>query len=105
METKYHVNVTVDGEEFKNVQFKTKGNSSLSSVARSSSDRYSFKLNFGAFEDGGSSGDREESEGDSRRSQEAAEDAVQAEEAEWALAAESDSGEAEVQEETEPAVN
>ena len=46
-ETKYPVSVTVDGETYRNVTFKTKGNTSLSSVAAMDSDRYSFKLNFG----------------------------------------------------------
>ena len=50
--TKYSVNVTIDGEEIKNVSFATKGNTSLSQVASSDSDRYSFKINFGKFEDG-----------------------------------------------------
>ena len=51
-ETKYTVSVTIDGEEYRNVTFKTKGNSSLSSVAKMDSDRYSFKLNFGSLEKG-----------------------------------------------------
>ena len=51
-ETKYTVTVTVDDEEYRNVTFKTKGNSSLSSVAKMDSDRYSFKLNFGSIEKG-----------------------------------------------------
>ena len=50
--TKYSINVTIDGEEIKNVSFATKGNASLSQVASSDSDRYSFKINFGKFEDG-----------------------------------------------------
>ena len=51
--TKYHVNVTIDGETVNDVSFATKGNTSLSSVASDSeSDRYSFKLNFGKFVDG-----------------------------------------------------
>ena len=50
--TKYSVNVEIDGEYFENVSFATKGNTSLSSVATSDSDRYSFKLNFGYFVDG-----------------------------------------------------
>ena len=51
-ETKYTVSVTVDGETYRNVAFKTKGNSSLSAVAAMDSDRYSFKLNFGSIEKG-----------------------------------------------------
>lgn len=45
--TKYKVNVIIDGEEFDDVSFSTKGNSSLQQVASNKeSDRYSFKLNF-----------------------------------------------------------
>ena len=47
-ETKYPITVTVDGETYRDVTFKTKGNTSLSSVAAMDSDRYSFKLNFGS---------------------------------------------------------
>ena len=51
--TKYHVNVTIDGETVNDVSFATKGNTSLSSVASDSeSDRYSFKINFGKYEKG-----------------------------------------------------
>lgn len=51
--TKYSTTVTVDGESVENVSFATKGNTSLSSVASDKdSDRYSFKINFGKFEDG-----------------------------------------------------
>ncbi len=50
--TKYKTTVTIDGEVIENVSFATKGNTSLSQVASSDSDRYSFKLNFGKFVDG-----------------------------------------------------
>ncbi len=50
--TKYEADVTIDGETVQKVSFATKGNTSLSSVASDSeSDRYSFKINFGKFED------------------------------------------------------
>ncbi|WP_304508491.1 CotH kinase family protein [Anaerotignum sp.] len=49
--TKYEANVTIDGNSVENVSFSTKGNSSLSQVAGSDSDRYSFKINFGKFVD------------------------------------------------------
>jgi spore coat protein CotH len=45
-------NVTIAGSTFYNVGIKPKGNSSLSSVASSDSDRYSFKLDFGEFVEG-----------------------------------------------------
>ena len=51
-ETKYPVAVTIDGETYRDVTFKTKGNTSLSSVAAMDSDRYSFKLNFGSLRKG-----------------------------------------------------
>lgn len=38
--------VTVDGDSYGNVGIRTKGNSSLMSVANSDSDRYSYKINF-----------------------------------------------------------
>ena len=50
--TKYKANVTIDGEKVENVSFATKGNTSLSQVASSDSDRYSFKINFGKYEKG-----------------------------------------------------
>ncbi|MCD7905374.1 MAG: CotH kinase family protein [Clostridiales bacterium] len=50
--TKYETTVTIDGEVIESVSFATKGNTSLSQVAASDSDRYSFKLNFGKFVDG-----------------------------------------------------
>lgn len=42
----YTCNITIDGEEYSNVGIRTKGNSSLSQVVNSDSDRYSFKINF-----------------------------------------------------------
>ncbi len=50
--TKYSVDVTIDGDTVENVSFATKGNTSLSQVADSDSDRYSFKINFGKYEKG-----------------------------------------------------
>ena len=50
--TKYHADATVDSEKVSDVSFATKGNTSLSSVAMSDSDRYSFKVNFGKYQDG-----------------------------------------------------
>ena len=47
--TKFRVSVTIDGEKVENVSFATKGNTSLSHVASSGSDRYSFKINFGKY--------------------------------------------------------
>lgn len=38
--------VVIDGEAFKNVGLRTKGNSTLSSILSSDSDRYSFKIEF-----------------------------------------------------------
>ena len=38
--------VTVDGEKFRNVAIRAKGNTSLSSVSQMDSDRYSFKIEF-----------------------------------------------------------
>ena len=50
--TKYHANVTIDGETLEDVSFATKGNTSLTSVAAmDDSDRYSFKVNFGKYKD------------------------------------------------------
>ncbi|KAF5068252.1 CotH kinase protein [anaerobic digester metagenome] len=50
--TKYKSTVVIDGNTIENVSFATKGNSSLSQVAGSESDRYSFKINFGKFVEG-----------------------------------------------------
>lgn len=44
--------VTVDGEKLDNVAIRPKGNSSLSSVVSSDSERYSFKIDFDRYTDG-----------------------------------------------------
>ena len=51
-ETFYPCDLTIDGEKYSNVGIRTKGNSSLSQVADSDSDRYSFKINFSKYEKG-----------------------------------------------------
>lgn len=49
----YSANITINGETFSNVGIRTKGNSSLSSVARDEdSDRYSLKIKFDKYVDG-----------------------------------------------------
>ncbi|MCR5609039.1 MAG: CotH kinase family protein [Lachnospiraceae bacterium] len=50
--TKYEADITIDGETVNKVSFSTKGNTSLSFVASSDSDRYSFKVNFGKYVEG-----------------------------------------------------
>ena len=51
--TKYHADVTIDGETYKDVSFSTKGNSSLIFVAADdTSDRYSYKIDFGKYVEG-----------------------------------------------------
>ena len=51
--TKYHVDITIDGEKVKDVSFATKGNSSLIFVAADpDSDRYSYKVSFGQYVEG-----------------------------------------------------
>lgn len=50
-ETYYKVDLTVDDEILENVAFRTKGNSTLRSVANSTSDRYSYKINVSKYED------------------------------------------------------
>ncbi|MBR4461436.1 MAG: CotH kinase family protein [Erysipelotrichaceae bacterium] len=48
--TKYHVNVTVDGQRYEDVSFATKGNISLDAIAKKENQiRYSFKINFTKF--------------------------------------------------------
>lgn len=42
----YTANVVIDGESYKNVGIRTKGNTSLSTVATLGSERYSFKIEF-----------------------------------------------------------
>ncbi|MDO5560599.1 MAG: CotH kinase family protein, partial [Oscillospiraceae bacterium] len=44
--------ISINGETFKNVGVKTKGNTSLSQISGSDSDRYSLKVNFGKYVDG-----------------------------------------------------
>ena len=53
LEEEYHVaNVTINGQTFENVGIRTKGNTSLSQVASSDSNRYSFKIEFDHYQDG-----------------------------------------------------
>ncbi|AKL94793.1 spore coat protein CotH [Clostridium aceticum] len=50
MEEEYKTaKITVDGITLENIGFRTKGNSSLKSVARSDSERYSFKININKY--------------------------------------------------------
>lgn len=51
-ETYYAVDVTINGETLSNVALRTKGKNTLTSVASSDSDRYSFKIDFDYFNDG-----------------------------------------------------
>lgn len=54
LEEEYHkANVTINGETVGNVAIRTKGNNSLTSVANSDSDRYSFKLDFDYYDNNG----------------------------------------------------
>ena len=46
--------VTIDGEQVENIAIRAKGNTSLSSVRTYGNDRYSFKLEFDHYQDGGS---------------------------------------------------
>lgn len=48
----YAATVQLAGQTVQNIGFRIKGNSSLSSVARSDSDRYSFKIDFDQYVDG-----------------------------------------------------
>ena len=49
----YEVDVTINGVTYNSVGIRTKGNSSLTSIARDeTTDRYSFKLNFDKYVDG-----------------------------------------------------
>ena len=43
--------VVIDGEQYKNVGIRAKGNTSLSSVSSMGSDRYSFKIEFDQYDD------------------------------------------------------
>ena len=54
IKTKYKANVIIDGERVDEVSFSTKGNSSLYFVAyEPDARRFSFKINFGKYVDGG----------------------------------------------------
>lgn len=54
LEEEYHkANVTINGETVGNVAIRTKGNTSLTAVANSDSDRYSFKLDFDYYDNNG----------------------------------------------------
>lgn len=48
----YICDISINGEVFSNVGIRAKGNSSLNMVANSSSDRYSFKIDFNEYIDG-----------------------------------------------------
>lgn len=47
----YAANVVIDGESYKNVGIRAKGNTSLSTVASLGSERYSFKIEFDHYDD------------------------------------------------------
>ncbi len=48
-----NADITIDGQKYSNVGIRAKGNSSLNSVARDdTTDRYSFKIDFGEYIDG-----------------------------------------------------
>ena len=49
-ETYYSCNVTIDGETVSDVGFRAKGDTSLSQVASSDSDRYSFMIKFDKYD-------------------------------------------------------
>ena len=49
----YRADVTINGELMGNTAIRTKGNTSLTSVANSDSDRYSFKLDFDYYDNNG----------------------------------------------------
>ncbi|MCR5739189.1 MAG: CotH kinase family protein [Lachnospiraceae bacterium] len=51
-ETYYNCTVVIDGEAYKNVAIRGKGNTSLSSVEKANSDRYSFKIEFDHYQNG-----------------------------------------------------
>ena len=48
--TKYHADVVIDGEEFKDVAFHTKGNSSLFFTADAGKDKFSYAISFNKYE-------------------------------------------------------
>ncbi len=45
-------NITINGEGYENVGIKTKGNTSLTQISQTDSDRYSLKVKFGKYVDG-----------------------------------------------------
>lgn len=51
-ETYYAADVTINGQTFENVGIRPKSNTSLTQVASSDSDRYSFKIEFDHYQDG-----------------------------------------------------
>lgn len=51
-ETYYAADVTINGQTFENVGIRPKGNTSLTQVASSDSDCYSFKIEFDHYQDG-----------------------------------------------------
>ncbi len=52
-ETYYDASVTINGETLYHTAIRTKGNNSLTTVASSDSDRYSFKLDFDYYDENG----------------------------------------------------
>src|SRR5690606_25314879 len=52
LDEEYHkVDMSIDGLLLESVAFRTKGNLTLREIAQSDSDRYSFKINLGKYED------------------------------------------------------
>ena len=50
--TKYKADIVIDGEEFKDISIKTKGNSSLFFTAMAGMDKFSYGIDFGKFNEG-----------------------------------------------------
>ncbi len=50
--TRYRADVVIDGEEVRNVCFRTKGNSSLFFTAAAGKDKYSYGIDFGRYAEG-----------------------------------------------------
>ena len=50
--TRYKATVVIDGEEFKDIAFHTKGNTSLFFTADSGKDKFSYAIEFGTYADG-----------------------------------------------------
>ncbi|MBR3204765.1 CotH kinase family protein [Candidatus Saccharibacteria bacterium] len=50
--TKFHANVTIDGERFEDVSFSTRGNASLIDEKIVETERFPYKINFGRFKQG-----------------------------------------------------